>query len=233
MIRCFPLILLPMLSLLSCVPAQHATEEVIRPSEVADFRSLYAQNCSGCHGPNGQGALTVGIGKPAYLAIADDPTIRRVIEDGSAGTAMPAFAERSGGFLTDTQVDILVSGIRAWSRPGDFVNSKPPAYAASQTGDGARGQSVYTANCSSCHGVIGNSAGGIGAQAIAAPSYLALTTNQHLRTVIIVGMPNLAMPDWRGYVRPLSDADVTDVVAWLASHREPASASVNHQGGSE
>jgi mono/diheme cytochrome c family protein len=98
--------ILPMLSMLSCTaPGEHAAEKpVIRPSEVTDFRLLYAQNCSGCHGENGQGALTVAIGKPVYLAIADDPTIRRVIEDGRAGTTMPAFSQRAGGFLTDAQL---------------------------------------------------------------------------------------------------------------------------------
>ena len=217
--------ILPMLSMLSCAaPGQHAAEqEVIRPSEVTDFRLLYAQNCSGCHGPNGQGALTVAIGKPVYLAIADDPTIRRVIEEGRAGTAMPAFSKRAGGFLTDAQIDILVRGIRAWSRPGNLINSRPPAYAASLTSDAARGQDVFAEYCSSCHGADGN-----GARAIADPSYLALVTDQHLRTVIIAGMPNLGMPDWRGHATPLSDADVTDVVAWLAMHRTPLSASLNH-----
>jgi hypothetical protein len=46
--------------------------------------------------------------------------------------------------------------------------------------------------------------------------------------VIIAGMPNLGMPDWRGHATPLSDADVTDVVEWLAMHRTPLSASLNH-----
>ncbi len=205
-------------------PGQRTAQEaVIRPSEVADFRLLYEQNCSGCHGANGQGALSVAIGKPVYLAIADDPTIRRVIEEGTAGTAMPAFSQRAGGFLTDAQIDILVRGIRAWSRPGDLTDSRPPAYAASLTSNAARGQDVFAKYCSTCHG-----AGGSGAQPVADPPYLALVTDQHLRTVIIAGMPNLGMPDWRGYATPLSDADVTDVVAWLAyaSHatvREPES----------
>jgi cytochrome c oxidase cbb3-type subunit 3/ubiquinol-cytochrome c reductase cytochrome c subunit len=214
-----------MLSMLSCAaPVQHVAEEpVIRPGEVTDFRLLYAQNCSGCHGANGQGALTVAIGKPVYLAIADDPTIRRVIEEGRAGTAMPAFSQKAGGFLTDAQIDILVRGIRAWSRPGSLINSRPPAYAASLTGNAARGQDVFAEYCSSCHG-----AGGSGARAIADASYLALVTDQHLRTVIIAGMPNLGMPDWRGHATPLTDAEVTDVVAWLAMHRTPLSASLNH-----
>ena len=216
--------ILPMLSMLSCAsPGQHVQEEaVIRPGEVTDFRLLYAQNCSGCHGPDGQGALSVAIGKPVYLAIADDPTIRRVIEAGTTGTAMPAFSQKAGGFLTDAQIDILVRGIRAWSRAGD-LDTRPPAYAASLTGDAERGQGVFGEYCSSCHG-----AGASGPRAIADPSYLALVSDQHLRTVTIAGMPNLGMPDWRGHAKPLSDADVTDVVAWLAMHRAPLSASLNH-----
>jgi cytochrome c oxidase cbb3-type subunit 3 len=217
--------IVPMLSMLSCAaPGQHAAEDaVIRPGEVTDFRLLYAQNCSGCHGANGQGALSVAIGKTVYLAIADDPTIRRVIEEGTAGTAMPAFSQRAGGFLTDGQIDILVRGIRAWSVPGSLIDSRPPTYAASLTGDTARGQGVFAEDCSSCH-----AAGGSGGRAVADPSYLALVSDQYLRTVTIIGMPNLGMPDWRGYSKPLSDADVTDAVAWLAMHRRPLAASLNH-----
>jgi cytochrome c oxidase cbb3-type subunit 3/ubiquinol-cytochrome c reductase cytochrome c subunit len=217
--------MLPMLSMLSCAaPGRHAAEqEVVRPGEVTDFRFLYAQNCSGCHGVNGQGTLSVAIGKPVYLAIADDLAIRRVTGEGTPGTAMPAFSQRAGGFLTDAQIDILVRGIRAWSRPGNLIDSRPPAYAASLTGNAARGQDVFAKYCSSCH-----AAGGSGARVIADPSYLALVTDQHLRTVTIIGMPKLGMPDWRGYATPLSDADVTDVVTWLAMHRTPLAASLNH-----
>jgi hypothetical protein len=36
-----------------------------------------------------------------------------------------------------------------------------------------------------------------------------------------VGRPELGAPDWRGNVpgKPMSDQEITDVVAWLASHR--------------
>jgi hypothetical protein len=49
-----------------------------------------------------------------------------------------------------------------------------------------------------------------------------------LRTVIIAGMPQLGMPDWRNNNKPLSDTDVTDLVAWLSSQREAWSAQLNH-----
>jgi len=214
-----------LLGITSCAaPGRRAAEErVIRPNEVADFGLLYSQNCSGCHGSDGQGALTVGIGRPVYLAIADDSTIRRVVEEGRPGTAMPAFAQKAGGMLTDAQVDILVRGIRTWAKPGAFEKDKPPAYAASQPGDAERGHNTFKAFCSSCHGPDGQ-----GPRAIADSSYLALVSDQHLRTVMIAGMPNLGMPDWRGHAKPLSDGEITDIVAWLVEQRQPLSAQLSH-----
>jgi hypothetical protein len=52
-------------------------------------------------------------------------------------------------------------------------------------------------------------------------SYLAIVSDQNLRTTVIVGRPELAAPDWRGNVagRPMSPEDISDVVAWLAAQR--------------
>lgn len=223
--------LVAMLVIESCAaPGPHVVESpVIRPNEVADFRQLYVQNCSGCHGADGEGALSVGIGRPVYLAIADDATIRRVIEEGRPGTAMPAFAQKAGGMLTDAQVDILVHGIRTrWAKPGAFEKGTLPAYAATAPGDAERGHNLFNALCSSCHGSDGH-----GARAIADSSYLQLVSDQHLRTVVIIGMPNLGMPDWRSHRKPLSDADLTDTVAWLAAQRQQTlSTKLNPQGDS-
>jgi hypothetical protein len=46
-------------------------------------------------------------------------------------------------------------------------------------------------------------------------------SNQSLRTTVIVGRPELGAPDWRGNVpgRPMSDEEVSDVVAWLVAQR--------------
>ncbi len=218
------LIVLAELALSSCdAPGRHAAQvRAIRPGEVAHFGELFSQNCSGCHGKDGQGALTVGIGRPTYLAIAGDATIRRTIEDGRPGTPMPAFAQRAGGMLTDAQIGILVQGIRKWATPGAFEHENLPSYVSSQAGDATRGREVFARACSSCHGRDGG-----GARAIADRSYLALVTDQHLRTVMIVGMPNLGMPDWRGHSKPLTDADVTDLVQWLASQREALLTNLN------
>ena len=53
------------------------------------------------------------------------------------------------------------------------------------------------------------------------PTYLALVSDQALRTAVVAGRPDLGMPDWRGgaSAAPLTAQEVVDVVAWMASHR--------------
>ena len=61
----------------------------------------------------------------------------------------------------------------------------------------------------------------VSGSAITNDSFLALVSDQGLRTIIITGRPELGAPDWRGNVpgKPMSDQEITDVVAWIATHR--------------
>lgn len=197
-----------------------AGSEIIAPSEVMDFATLYAENCSGCHGAEGHGGAAIALGDPVYLAIADEAAMRKVIANGVRGTSMAAFAQSSGGMLTDKQVDVLVKGIRTnWSKRGILDGANPPSYAAKSAGDAARGEAAYKTYCESCHGPGGR--GTTKGSSITDDSFLALVSDQGLRTVVIAGRPELGAPDWRGNVpgKPMSDQEVTDVVAWLVSRR--------------
>jgi len=190
------------------------------PSEISDFKTLYAENCAGCHGTDGRGGAAVALADPVYLSIVDEPSMRRVIANGVHGTSMPAFAQSAGGMLTDKQIDVITSQIRShWSRPGILDATNPPSYAAKSSGDAQRGEASYRTYCSSCHGPQGQ--GGPKGSAITNDSFLALISDQGLRTITIVGRPELGAPDWRGNVpgKPMSDQEVSDIVAWLASHR--------------
>jgi cytochrome c oxidase cbb3-type subunit III len=194
--------------------------EVIAPSEVADFPTLYAQNCAGCHGTAGRGGAAIALSDPVYLAIADDASIRKVVANGVRGTSMPAFAQSAGGMLTDKQIDVITTGMRSlWSRPGILDGSNAPSYVAKNEGNAARGHLVYGTYCASCHGPQGE--GGARGSAITNDSFLALVSDQGLRTMVIAGRPELGAPDWRGDVpgKAMSDQEITDVVAWLASRR--------------
>jgi cytochrome c oxidase cbb3-type subunit 3 len=193
------------------------------PNDVMEFSALYGDNCAGCHGANGRGGAAIALGDPVYLAIVDDRALRTSIAGGVRGTSMPAFAQRAGGMLTEKQIDALVSGIRSrWSRPGILAGVTPPSYVSTSAGDVRRGAAVYQTFCQSCHGPDGK--GGPKGSAITDDSFLALTSDQGLRTIVIAGRPELGAPDWRGNVaaRPMSDQDVTDVVSWLAAQRVAA-----------
>jgi cytochrome c oxidase cbb3-type subunit 3 len=194
--------------------------ETLAPNEVVEFGALYAENCSGCHGPEGRGGAAIALADPVYLSIVNQTTMRKVITNGVRGTSMPAFAQSAGGMLTDKQLDLISSGIRShWSRQGIFDGADPPSYASKSMGDVARGEAVYQTYCESCHGPEGK--GGPKGSAITNNSFLALVSDQGLRTIVIVGRPELGAPDWRGNVpgKPMSDQEVTDVVTWLASRR--------------
>jgi cytochrome c oxidase cbb3-type subunit 3 len=202
---------------------------VVPPSQIVDFNTLYGQNCAGCHGESGKGGPAPPIGDPVFLAIADDDTIRRIASSGVPGTSMPAFAQTSGAMLTDKQIDALVQGIRAWAKPDLVGNAAPPSYLAQAPGDATRGVGVYATFCAACHGADGN---GGKASSIVNKSYLALVSDQGLRTTVIVGRPELGAPDWRGDVpgRPMSAQEISDVVAWLAAERQPQSQPVLSPG---
>ena len=204
----------------ACGTRNPADPQVIRPNKIMDFSFLYTRNCSGCHGRNGTGGAAIGLADPVYLAIADDATIRRVTADGVVGTPMPAFAQRSGGMLADSQIDVIVRGIRTrWAKPDALRDVNVPPYAAQCPGDPTRGAGVYSNYCSSCHGADGH--GSKRASSIVDGSYLALVSDQYLRTIVIAGRCEWGAPDWRGDVpgRPMSPEDVSDVVAWLVSQR--------------
>ncbi len=197
--------------------------EVLRPQQIANFATLYKQNCAGCHGENGKNGAALSLANPVYLAVAGEATLRQVTANGIVGTLMPPFARSAGGMLTDQQVNDVVQGmLQQWSHPDVLAGQSPPPYAAATQGDPAQGQKDFAIFCAGCHGV--NGAGVKAPGSIVDPSYLALVSDQSLRSTIIAGRPDQRMPDWRSDIsgsgsRAMTAEEITDIVAWLATHR--------------
>ncbi|HXJ60910.1 MAG TPA: c-type cytochrome [Verrucomicrobiae bacterium] len=206
-----------------CQPPGKPTSADIepKPNEVRDFALLYRQNCAGCHGQDGKGNTALALANPVYLAVASDDTIRRVTGSGIRGSLMPAFAKSAGGTLTDEQIEILVHEMRKrWAKPNEQLGASPPPYAAEEPADPKRGAGTYAVFCAGCHGLDGK--GTAKGSSIVDDSFLALASDQNLRTTIIAGRPDLGHPDWRNCSpgRPMTPHEVTDVVAWLVSQRK-------------
>jgi mono/diheme cytochrome c family protein len=189
---------------------------------ISDFSTLYAQNCAACHGANGSGGPALALANPVYLAVAPGASIRRATALGVDGTMMPAFSTGSGGMLTDEQIDVIVVGVQKWGRLQPDLASKAPPYLAHLEGDAKHGKLGFSASCAGCHGENGE--GGRIAGSIVEDSFLALVSDQGLRTTILAGRPEIGQPDWRGVggAEPLTDKELTDIVAWLASRRATA-----------
>jgi mono/diheme cytochrome c family protein len=193
--------------------------EVPRPDQILDFATLYKQNCVACHGDSNEPGAEIFLANPVYLAVAGEGNLKAVIANGVPGKLMPAFARSAGGMLTDQQVDILANGLIAtWGKPSILDNLNAPTYQTTLKPDPEAGQKVFTTYCARCHGQHGEGADVKGA--LVDPSFLALISDQNLRSIVIAGM-NPDMPNFQEQNRdhPLTDQNVTDVVAWLASHR--------------
>jgi mono/diheme cytochrome c family protein len=201
--------------------------EVVRPDEVLDFPTLYKANCAACHGENGRNGAAISLANPVYLAVAGEDNLRHITANGVSGKLMPPFAKSAGGMLTDQQIGVLANGMmQQWSKPDLLAGSSLPPYKSTLAGDASRGQEAFGTFCARCHGAGGEGSTGdaksktgrIGS--IVDGSYLALISDQGLRSITIAGRPDEGMPDWRtDGTQPMTDQQVTDIVAWLASKR--------------
>ncbi len=123
--------------------------------------------------------------------------------------------------------------VPAWGAPdrppkGIPLYREPAATSSgSRTGDKKQGAVVFARACAVCHGErgVGIQEEGATIRAIHKPAMLSLTSNQVLRRYVITGRPDLDMPNFakarpdNSSFTPLTDQDVADLVALLASWR--------------
>lgn len=219
MMRVLPIGVVAILTLLP-MSCGRRTEQYTLPDDIEDFAALYSQNCAGCHGNDGRGGAARPLNDPLYQALVGKQRLREVIAKGVPHTAMPPFAQDSGGTITDHQIDILSQEMQTrWSRPKDFAGVSIPPYIA-ELGDPDRGQMTFETYCAGCHGSAGT--GGAKAGSVVDPAFLSLVSDQHLRTTVIAGRSDQGIPDWRSDApgRVMTPREISDTVAWLSKHRE-------------
>jgi len=214
---------------LACSPPGKPSESdrYVRPDQVMDFAGLYARYCSGCHGADGRLGPARPLADPLYLAWAGQAAVRVAIARGVPGTSMPAWIKKLGGPLTEAQVDVLAQEVFArWASPASLAGQRLPPYseagaraAGSAPGDPSRGRLAYAAFCGDCHGADGR--GGANGGSVVDSAFLGLVSDQMLRSAVVAGRTDLRMPDFREYQagQPMSDQEISDVVAWLAAQR--------------
>ena len=200
-----------------------------RPVDVLDFDTLYAENCSGCHGTDGRFGPARPLNDPLFLAIAGADAIVKAATTGTPGTPMPAFAIREGGVLSKEQIEVIAKGIVSRWGNAEAAGKDLPPYSEKDSiaagfaaGSHVEGQNDFRQHCGACHGDDGT--GGKEAGSVVNSSYLALSSDQSLRNTVIAGRLDLGMPNFREYgpapqKAALTPQQISNIVAWLVSKR--------------
>jgi len=107
------------------------------PAEIEAGGRLYTSNCTGCHGPEGDGVGGINFSQGKFRRAATDDDLLRIISRGIPGTPMAP----SG--MSESQIGQIVGYLRSMTAGGD-----PPA-----SGDAARGRSIVESKgqCLTCH----------------------------------------------------------------------------------
>jgi mono/diheme cytochrome c family protein len=180
---------------------------------------LYAENCTVCHGPDGQGRIGATLAKD-WPSIRPDQQIKNTIENGIQGSVMPAWGQAAGGPLNEVEIQALVDYILNWETNGPrVINPMPtpiprPALTPPPgvTGDPNNGAVLFAQNCVVCHGANGE--GRIGA--VLVKNWPSIRPDLSIKNTISNGIQGSVMPSWsqaRG--GPLSEAQINDLVAFI------------------
>jgi cytochrome c oxidase cbb3-type subunit 3/ubiquinol-cytochrome c reductase cytochrome c subunit len=229
-----------------CVPPgkPNPADKPIMPDQILDFDRLYATNCAGCHGAGGKLGPAPPLKDAMFVDIVPDDALLQVIRAGRAGTPMPPFAKEQGGALTDAQIKVLAEGIKSNWKSKEPPAQSLPAYALTKTagvqvspGSRERGTEVFARACAGCHGQSGAGVEheGVLTNAINVPAFLALISDQAVRRIIITGRSDLGMPNYAEHdgrpddFKPLTSAEIDDLVALVADWRATGSSIVQTQ----
>ncbi|MEI8254090.1 MAG: c-type cytochrome [Deltaproteobacteria bacterium] len=174
---------------------------------------LFAENCVGCHGEHAEGTvLAPPLGARDNLTTRADSPVYGTLASGVNDTAMRSFR----GFDARS-LRALVA----------LVRSLPPSAMvrtgwARRPGDASRGEPLFAANCSPCHGRHGEGDRG---PALHNPGFLAAATDDYITASIVRGLPGTEMPRFGtgDAIRTrLGPAQVADIVAFVRSWAPPA-----------
>ncbi|MCH7704128.1 MAG: c-type cytochrome [Planctomycetes bacterium] len=187
-------------------------------------RSTYAHNCTGCHGPRGEGASGPALSNPNFLRFASDGFLMATMALGRHGTEMRPVKRGPQSILelTSDEVNDLVAYLRSWEYASPFAVADATESMAGNIPhrfvvpwDLARGRGLFASFCAGCHGDEGR---GMWAPELNNEGFLASATDGFLQATIVRGRRGTAMrPFGRGGqgIADLTDQDIDDIVAYM------------------
>lgn len=174
-------------------------------TDIARGRELYQHNCASCHGPRGHGDGAAPSLRPLPADLSEHryslARLSFVLENGVAGTAMPAWRDLS---MDDRAA--VAAAVRELS-----TAQSEPAIPAATLELGAR---VYLANCAQCHGMNGGGDGSAVGELRIVPANLQGVRPSLAQSVKVLrnGIEGTQMAVWTGR---LSEAELSAVAYYI------------------
>lgn len=190
--------------------------------------NLYAQNCTTCHGVNGEGSsLAPALNTDELRAMSGDD-LTRTIRDGVPNTMMASW----DGQLSAEEITDIVSFLQNWDKINEAgLQLTPPVPIHIDINNPeemlALGEQLYNTTCTVCHG--DNGSGGTG-PVLNSQQILSRKSDEDIRNTIIYGphRPGSIMPAFGDRLTSVEvDAIVQYVRAW-----EPTAPWVENPRGS-
>src|SRR4051812_43381 len=124
--------------LILCASSALAQQRFL-PAEVEAGGRLYLANCTGCHGPEGNGVAGIDFSQGKFRRGTNDEELIRIIVRGIPGTPMPP----SG--IADNQVATIVAYLRSMTAGNGDASG----------GDAAKGKALVEGKgqCLTCHSI--------------------------------------------------------------------------------
>jgi cbb3-type cytochrome c oxidase subunit III len=185
---------------------------------IAAALPVYAANCTGCHGAQGEGTgVAPALNDPELRSNRTDEELRRAIENGVTGTLMAGW----GNTLPPADIDNLIGLIRYFDEipAGAIPQPELPPIASTDAEVIAAGEQLYNVACAQCHGSAGQ--GSPMAPALNVQSFLTETNDQAIKAIVANGVPDTRMPAWGGR---LNDTELNALVSFLRSWEATAPA---------
>ncbi|MFY0591943.1 c-type cytochrome [Roseivirga sp.] len=172
---------------------------------------MYSKYCSLCHGDDREGYAAdnaPSLRSNSLLATSmNNNFMRYTIQFGRANTAMGGYLKTQGGPMEYIEIELLLEYLKQTAEVTDPIDlSREPVL-----GDIAKGSTLYSENCSVCHGEKGE---GVSAPALANPMLLATATDHFLRYAIAEGRDGTPMV---GFKDNLNKEDIDALTAFLRS----------------
>jgi len=199
--------------------------------------TLFAENCSACHGAFGeggpnpalQGDIILPISTAEYLKTRTDDTLRTIISQGQPSYGMSPFGDENGGPLDSDQIDAIVAYIRSWEAnppveelPNYQVADEGPI-ATGGTGFSGQILPIFEARCVVCHnpdkaenGWDATSYEAVISSGENAPVIISGDVENSLLAQYLLGTNGKKMPP----LGSMPDGDIQAILDWIAAGAE-------------